>query len=50
MPFLEPVSLAGFSVCAVAAVLAEFLRGFVGFGASMLIFVVRSVVLGPVPS
>ena len=47
---LEPVSLAGFAVCAVAAVLAEFRRGFVGFGASMPNVMVRSVVLGQAPS
>ena len=47
---LGPVSLAGFAVCAVAVVLAGFLCGFVRFGASMLIVVVFSVVLGRAPS
>ena len=42
-----PVSLAGLLLAAATVVLAGFLRGFVGFGASLLIVMVLSAVLGP---
>ena len=43
-----PISPAAFVLAVVAMLAAGFLRGFVGFGASMLIVMVLSLVLGPV--
>ena len=45
---LGPVSPAAFALAVVTMLAAGFLRGFVGFGASMLIVMVLSLVLGPV--
>ena len=42
-----PVSLAGLLLAAVTVLLAGFLRGFVGFGASLLIVMVLSALFGP---
>jgi len=45
---IGPVSYAGLAIVAAAVLLAGFIRGFVGFGAALIIVMVLSAVFGPV--
>ena len=45
---IGPVSYAGLAIVAGAVLLAGFIRGFVGFGAALIIVMVLSAVYGPV--
>ncbi|MBT6095915.1 MAG: sulfite exporter TauE/SafE family protein [Rhodospirillaceae bacterium] len=45
---VEALSWAEITVLAVAAVLAGFLRGFVGFGGALVVIMVASVIFGPI--
>ena len=45
---IGPVSYAGLAIVAGAVLLAGFIRGFVGFGAALIIVMVLSAVFGPV--
>lgn len=45
---IGPISYAGLAVVAAAVLLAGFIRGFVGFGAALIVVMVLSTVFGPV--